>query len=72
MARVTAKGQVTLPKRVRDALGIRPGTEVEFEVQEGRAILRRRPPAAALERWRGALKDRGTDSDALIEELRGR
>ncbi len=39
--RVTEKGQVTIPQRVRRALGIRPGDEVEF-VQEGdRAILKR-------------------------------
>ena len=40
--RVTTKGQVTIPKHVRDRLGIRPGTKVEFEVAEdGRAYLRR-------------------------------
>ena len=39
--RVTTKGQVTIPKHVRDRLGIRPGTKVEFEVAEdGRAYLR--------------------------------
>lgn len=41
MSRVTSKGQVTIPKRVRDALGIEPGTKVEFGVEEpGRAFLR--------------------------------
>jgi antitoxin PrlF len=29
---VTSKGQVTNPKRVRDALGITPGSKVEFDV----------------------------------------
>lgn len=29
---VTEKGQVTLPKAIRDRLGIRPGTRLEFEV----------------------------------------
>jgi antitoxin PrlF len=39
--RVTTKGQVTIPKPVRDRLGIRPGTKVEFELAEdGRAYLR--------------------------------
>lgn len=28
--RVTEKGQVTIPKRIRDKLGIKPGSEVEF------------------------------------------
>lgn len=40
--RVTRKGQVTIPKLVRDRLGIGPGTRVEFELaQDGRAFLRR-------------------------------
>jgi antitoxin PrlF len=36
---VTSKGQVTIPKRVRQALGITPGTKVEFDVQGGGARL---------------------------------
>lgn len=37
---VTSKGQVTIPKAVRDRLGIRPGTEVEFEpTEDGRFVL---------------------------------
>jgi antitoxin PrlF len=39
---VTSKGQVTVPKQVRDRLGIKPGSKVDFEVAEdGRAFLRR-------------------------------
>lgn len=33
LSTVTDKGQVTLPKAIRDRLGIRPGTRVDFEVQ---------------------------------------
>jgi AbrB family looped-hinge helix DNA binding protein len=29
---VTDKGQVTLPKAIRDRLGIRPGTKLDFEL----------------------------------------
>ena len=37
--RVTSKGQVTIPKRVRDALGISAGSAVEFELRpEGEAV----------------------------------
>ncbi|MCC7486255.1 MAG: AbrB/MazE/SpoVT family DNA-binding domain-containing protein [Burkholderiales bacterium] len=37
---VTSKGQVTIPKRVRDALGIKAGSAVEFELRpEGEAVL---------------------------------
>lgn len=37
---VTSKGQVTIPKRVRRALGITPGSKVEFDVERGGARLR--------------------------------
>lgn len=37
---VTAKGQVTIPKPVRDRLGIHAADVVEFEVRQGEAILR--------------------------------
>jgi AbrB family looped-hinge helix DNA binding protein len=37
--RVTSKGQVTIPKDVRDALGIAPGTDVGFQEEDGKIIL---------------------------------
>jgi AbrB family looped-hinge helix DNA binding protein len=37
--RVTQKGQVTIPLAVRRALGIEPGTEVEFRLEEQGARL---------------------------------
>ncbi len=37
---VTSKGQVTIPKSVRDRLGIQPGDAVEFELApDGRVVL---------------------------------
>ena len=42
-ARVTSKGQVTIPKAVRDALGIAEGDEVVFRVEQHRAVLARTP-----------------------------
>ena len=73
MARVTSKGQITLPKAVRDALGLQPGTEVEFQIDGGEAILRRRVPDAAFTRWRGKLRSSGgsLQTDDLMHELRG-
>ena len=72
MTRVTAKGQVTIPVRVRFALGIAPGDEVVFAVEDGRGVFRRadgvlgragtlplpaRPEAHPLERLLGAGDD---------------
>lgn len=37
---VTSKGQVTIPKKVRDYLGIKPGTAVEFDLrQDGQVVV---------------------------------
>ena len=42
-AKVSSKGQVTVPKVVRDALGIREGDAVVFRVEGNRAVLARTP-----------------------------
>ena len=42
-AKVTSKGQVTVPKAVRDALGIEDGDEVVFRVENDRAVLAKVP-----------------------------
>lgn len=47
-ARVTSKGQVTVPKAVRDALGIEEGDQVVFHVEGNRAVLARTPNFLAL------------------------
>lgn len=46
-ARLTTRGRVTLPKPVRDALGLRAGDEVVFSVEGRRAILAKRTTGAA-------------------------
>jgi AbrB family looped-hinge helix DNA binding protein len=57
--RVTEKGQVTIPKDIRDALGIGAGTEVEFERRKDAIVVRKAKAATG----------RGT---RLAEHLRGR
>ncbi len=42
-AKVTSKGQVTVPKAVREALGIKEGDEIVFRVEGNRAALARTP-----------------------------
>lgn len=39
-AMITSKGQTTIPKRVRDALKLKPGDRVEFNLQDGQAVMR--------------------------------
>ncbi len=56
---VTTKGQTTIPGKVREALGIKPGDRLEFSVEGDHAILRVHLGAAALH---GVLAgDKGKD-----------
>lgn len=43
LAKVTSKGQITLPKELRDALGIGTGDRVHFRVERDRAVLAKTP-----------------------------
>jgi AbrB family looped-hinge helix DNA binding protein len=47
-AKLTSKGQVTVPKAVRDALGLEAGDEVVFHVEGNRAVLARTPDFLSL------------------------
>ncbi len=41
MSRITSKGQVTIPKYIRDDLGLLPGAEVEFILDDGEVRVRK-------------------------------
>jgi AbrB family looped-hinge helix DNA binding protein len=42
-ARVTSKGQVTVPKAVREALGVNEGDALIFRIEGNRAVIARTP-----------------------------
>ena len=48
-ARLTSQGQITVPKAVRDALGARPGDEIEFVPREGELLVEVRPRRSVLD-----------------------
>ena len=68
---VSEKGQVTIPKTLRDRLGIRPGQVLDFEEDGGRLIARKLAPDEPVAAVFGILGD-GPSTDAFIEDIRGR
>ena len=75
---VTTKGQVTIPKRVREYLGIQPGSAVEFEVgPQGEVLLRKAGKFSKRSGTRGRFaalrgsRKTGLTTDALMDLLRG-
>ena len=71
-ATVAERGQITLPKAVRDALGLTKGTKLKVELDGGRIVLRK-DVDDALSRLRGRLKlPPGVTTDDVMRDLRGR
>jgi AbrB family looped-hinge helix DNA binding protein len=73
---VTVKGQVTLPKKVREAAGIKPGDRVEVRVRREGGVIIEKPsdPDAYEARLRALAKSRpikGVTTDELMLLLRG-
>ncbi|MFB9951840.1 AbrB/MazE/SpoVT family DNA-binding domain-containing protein [Rhizobium puerariae] len=71
---VTAKGQVTIPKAVRDLLGIVPGSKVDFHrAADGSVVLTRADktqPTSRFQKLRGHA-GKGLDTDAIMAMTRG-
>ncbi len=71
-ARVTSKGQVTIPKEVREKLGVHAGEDIGFEEREGLFVVSKVVTTSPFDKWVGKLKHlKGRRSDDLIKEARG-
>ena len=76
--RITEKGQVTIPKAVRDAVGLKPGTDVQISVEDGEVVLRKVARDVGkltrgeklVAKLRGIRKG-GRSADEIIGEMRG-
>ena len=72
VAKVTSKGQVTIPKSVRDRLGVHAGEHVGFEEKEGLLVIRKVVTKSPFDKWVGRLKHlEGQRGDGLVREARG-
>ncbi len=73
--RITSKGQVTIPAEIREKAGLLPDTEVEFELERGKVVIKK----AASSHRRGrklveAMKGKGTvrmSTDQIMALTRG-
>jgi antitoxin PrlF len=68
---VSEKGQVTIPKPIRDDLGLVPGSVLDFTEEEGRIVVRKILQDNPISAWRG--KGRlpvGSSVDDYLQILR--
>lgn len=67
-ARLTRQGQITVPKSVRDALGARPGDDVEFVSRGDELVIELRPRRSVLD-FAGLAADAAGRIPATAVEL---
>ena len=75
--KIGERGQVTIPKAIRDRFGLRPNTEVEFHVMRGNVVLKKTAKKLNLSKWKGRCGNTfarlGYSSvDNFIDDVRGR
>lgn len=67
---VSERGQVTIPKSLRQRLGIGPGQVLEFEAEHGRLVATKSSERDPVDSVYGILGEPGSTDEALAE-LRG-
>ncbi len=66
------KGQITIPKAIRESLGIRPGTVLEVESEGGKLAATKRQNLDQFAKWRGAgVLPVGKTVDEYLKRIRG-
>ncbi len=69
---VSEKGQVTIPKKLRAQLGLRPGTQLEFSADEGKLVGRKLMQEDVFHKWRGRGQlPSGMSVDEYLVRARG-
>ena len=75
-AKVTSKGQITVPVEIRRSLGVKAGDNLRFEPQDGGYRLVKETDENPFEKWRGigTFPGMGKGRDAIVayfSEMRG-
>ncbi|MFV2064694.1 MAG: AbrB/MazE/SpoVT family DNA-binding domain-containing protein [Chloroflexota bacterium] len=71
-ATIGERGQVTIPKPLRDRMGMKTGQRVEIEEQDGHLVLRKVVDDERIARVYGTLRiPEGWDTDSMIDAMRG-
>jgi len=68
---VSEKGQVTIPKMLREQMGLKPGTVLEFQSRAGRLVARKKIDHDVFDKWRGRGKlPIGKNNDEYLQLVR--
>jgi len=75
--KIGERGQVTIPKDIRDRFGLGPDTDVEFRVVNGSVVLKKAPKRLNLRKWKGRCRESFSELgyssvDKFINDVRGR
>lgn len=70
--KIMERGQITIPKKLRDRYGLKQHAEVELvPLEEGILIVKRSPKTGAFREVFGILQ-KNTSSDEYLDDIRGR
>lgn len=70
-AKITSKGQITIPVEVRYALNIQEGDIMNFEVVKGQAIMQPANQESVFSRYAGTLREnKELSAKDIVEEIR--
>jgi len=67
---VSERGQVTIPQALRESMGLRAGTVLDFRLEDGRLVAVKEMPVDPVDAVRGCLAGKGATDD-FLRALRG-
>ncbi len=68
---ISERGQITLPKELRDHLGLKPGTVVAFVPSDQGILIKRSSSSSSLREVFGVVKDK-IPTDDYLRQIRGK